>query len=115
MASSFLDFFNDKIAKLCSKFSPTLNSQSAHIPPPSPPPTFDLFTSASSDEIRQKILAASNSSCLLDEIPTPLLKSLLPVLLKPITTIVNLFLSSETFPSAYKSALITPLLKKHSD
>ena len=114
MASSFLDFFNDKIAKLCSKFSPTPNSQSPHTPPPYPPLSLDLFTPASSEEIRQTILAASNSSCPLDEIPTPLLKSLLPVLLKPITTIVNLSLSSGTFPSTYKSALITPLLKKHS-
>ena len=37
MASSFLDFINDKIAKLCSKFSSTANSQSPHTLPSYPP------------------------------------------------------------------------------
>ena len=44
---------------------------------------------------------------------TKLLKSCLDVLIQPITKIVNLALSEGIFPSLYKNALVTPLLKKH--
>jgi len=50
----------------------------------------------------------------LDIIPTFLLKACLPVLLQPITTIVNLSFSEGTFPHQFKHALVSPLLKKHN-
>ena len=48
----------------------------------------------------------------LDPITTNILKALLDILIKPITTIINLSLESGTFPLSFKEAHVTPLLKK---
>lgn len=85
MASSFLDsLLADKIARLCSKFSPALNSQSARIPPPYPYPSLVIFTPASSEEIRR----------------TNLVDTDLPVLLVKFLSLVNISLSSRTVNNA---------------
>ena len=55
----------------------------------------------------------TKSSCL-DPIPTWLVKNCLTELLPMITLIVNLSLQSGSFPSALKSAVVRPLLKKPS-
>ena len=113
LAKSFLNFFNDKISKLCSAF-PLSNATNSftNISPPSTPPIFDRFSPATPDEIRSAILASSDASCSLDVIPTFLLKACLPSLLIPITNLVNLSLSENKFPLPFKQALVTPLLKK---
>jgi len=114
LASSFLSFFSDKIAKLCSAFTPILTTMpSPHSCPPSVPPSLLSFKLATTNEIRNIILSSSDATCELDPIPTKLLKSCLDVLIQPITKIVNLALSEGIFPSLYKNALVTPLLKKH--
>src|SRR5437899_6416883 len=43
-----------------------------------------------------------------------LLKSCLDSLLLPITTLINLSISESIFPNEFKSAIVTPLHKKHS-
>ena len=48
----------------------------------------------------------------LDPIPTSLLKQCACVLLPTITNIINLSLSSGTFPDQFKSCSVHPLLKK---
>jgi len=50
----------------------------------------------------------------LDPIPTSLLRDILPTIAPVITEIVNSCLSSGTFPSHLKSAIVKPLLKKQS-
>lgn len=59
-------------------------------------------------------MSSPSTSCALDPIPTWLLKKVLAVLLEPLTRIVNLSLSSGRFLSAWKNAIISPLLKKPS-
>src|SRR4029077_12303192 len=54
------------------------------------------------------------ATCPLDPIPTWLLKTCLPSLLHPITAIINLSLLSGSFPTPFKHALVTPILKKHN-
>jgi len=49
----------------------------------------------------------------LDPIPTSLLKECVNMLAPVITTIVNLSLDTGTFPSLFKQAVVTPLLKNH--
>ena len=51
-------------------------------------------------------------SCKLDPIPTTSLKKILPCLLPTITKIINLSLQSGIFPRSWKTAIVTPLLKK---
>ena len=67
---------------------------------------------ASEDEVRKIIMKSASKSCDLDPIPTSILKALLDILIKPITTIINLSLEYGTFPLSFKEAHVTPLLKK---
>ena len=67
---------------------------------------------ASEDEVRKIIMKSASKSCDLDPIPTNILKALLDILIKPITTIINLSLESGTFPLSFREAHVTPLLKK---
>jgi hypothetical protein len=115
LASSFLSFFSDKITKLCSTFKPNvLSFNSSNTSPSTVPPPLLSFDSVSSEEVRRAILSSSDATCPLDPIPTNLLKSCLDVLLDPITKIVNLSFSSAEFPSSFKQAHVTPLLKKYN-
>ena len=84
---------------------------SPHCCPPTVPPSLLIFKLATTVEIRDIILSSSDATCELDPIPTKLLKSCLDVLIQPITKVVNLALSEGIFPSLYKNALVTPLLK----
>ena len=58
------------------------------------------------------IMASKPSSCILDPIPTKLLKELLPVLGPPMLNIINGSLSTRCVPNSLKVAVIKPLLKK---
>ena len=55
-----------------------------------------------------------SKSCSLDPMPTWLVKQYLPVLMPILTKIVNSSLSSGSFPSRLRRAIITPILKKAS-
>ena len=68
----------------------------------------------SSDEVLKLVQTRSNKSCQLDPIPTWLLKSVISVLLNPLTSIINSSLKSGVFPSALREAIVKPLLKKPS-
>ncbi len=114
MASSFSEFFLDKINKISSKFLPNITTSLIEPSPTIIPPQLNLFTAATSDEITHAISKSSDASCSLDPIPTNLLKSCLPALILPITNIVNLSLSEGVFPDSYKNAIVKPLYKKHS-
>jgi hypothetical protein len=60
-----------------------------------------------------KIVTASKpSSCILDPIPTKLLKELLPVLGPPMLDIINASLSTRCVPNSLNVTVIKPLLKK---
>ena len=73
--------------------------------------TLDVFSPASEDEIYKIIKGSPSKSCDLDPIPTSLLKDHLDQLKTLITQIVNFSLESAVFPSCFKKAYVTPLLK----
>src|SRR5678815_192505 len=58
LATSFLNFFNQKIIKLCSSFVPNTNL-SPHFPPPSMPPVLEEFSLATSNEVRLSLIHIS--------------------------------------------------------
>src|SRR6478609_2607019 len=109
LATSFLNFFTDKVTKLSASF-PSVPLISPHCPPPN----LFQFLPATTAEVRKIILTSSSTTCCLDSIPTSLLKSCIDVLITPITTLVNLSLSEGSFPANFKTATVRPLLKKHS-
>src|SRR3989442_3071173 len=84
------------------------------LPSPSPPPSLSTFFPAAIDEVRSAILSSSDATCSLDLIPTSLLKSCLDAFLLPITTLIILSISESIFSDEFKSAIVTPLHKKHS-
>jgi len=108
----FFSFFSDKISKLHSSLSLSANQHSSPlIDPPYIPPVLDRFTSVTQDEIIKMILKSPDKQCDLDPIQTSLLKECVNMLATVITTIVNLSLDTGTFPSLFKQAVVTPLLK----
>ena len=57
-------------------------------------------------------MSSATKSCDLDSMPTKLLKQCLDIMLPLITLMINLSLQMGHFPTAWKEALILPLLKK---
>src|SRR6476469_4860276 len=113
LATSFLNFFTDKITKLSASF-PSVPLISPHCPPLVPPPNLFQFLPATTAEVRKINLIYSSTTCCLDSIPTSLLKSCIDVLVTPITTLLNLSLAGGSFPANFKTATVRPLLKKYS-
>ncbi|MGK2863852.1 MAG: RNA-directed DNA polymerase [Chitinophagaceae bacterium] len=115
LATKFSDFFSNKIKTISNNFPSTSNLNTPiHCDPPSPPPVLSVFHDTCDDEVQKAILASSDATCELDLMPTKILKECLPVLVKPITIIINKCFSEGKFPSIFKQALVAPLHKKHS-
>ena len=72
------------------------------------------FDDASPDDIAKVIKNSPTKSCLLDSWPTFLVKDCLDILLPSITKLVNCSLSEGAVPDGFKSAVVTPLIKKSS-
>ena len=83
-----------------------------HFNPPLTPKVLSSFPPASIDKIAKLFHASPNKQCDLEPIPTFLLNEVSATSLYIITTIVNLSLSTGTFPMHFKQSLVTPLLKK---
>ena len=114
LANDFNTFFENKITKIRVE----LDQINTEYKPPeitfkgSP---LSHFTPATETEISKLIKSSSSASCNLDPIPTSLLRTeFLDTLCPVITNIVNKSLSTGVFPSAFKHALVKPLLKKSS-
>src|SRR6266536_641355 len=79
--------------------------------PPLPPPLLHEFTPTTPTEIYRLIMSSSDSSCLLDPLPTSLLKSCSDILSTLLSSLINLSLADGIFPDSFKHALVSPLLK----
>ena len=73
------------------------------------------FKPVSESVVKNLILKSAPKTCQLDPISTPLLVECLDTLLPPLTALVNSSLSSAVFLEVFKTALVTPLLKKKND
>ena len=73
---------------------------------------FSSFRKLTEDEVRSHVMASAKKYCALGAMPTPLVADCLDLLLPVITHLINSSLTAGYFPSAWKEALITPLLKK---
>ena len=70
------------------------------------------FMPTTTDEITKLVSKSACKSCKSGPIPTHLLKNNLSSLAPVIADIVNMSIATGVFPSAFKKALVTPLLKK---
>ena len=82
ITQTFSDFFKNKIQDLCNKLP--MPNENAYCVPPVKPLVLSEFSYATPEEIYNIISTSTNSSCLLDSIPTKLLKSCVDVLVEPI-------------------------------
>ena len=111
LCEHFAKYFCDKIRTIRANFSNQVGDVPSVQKPKIRNKLFNLEP-ASEDEVRKIIMKSAAKSCDLDPIPMNILKALLDILIKPITTIINLSLESGTFPLSFKEAHVTPLLNK---
>ncbi len=108
-ADDFGTFFIYKITNLTAQFS---TPQSVKHILPANINSFTYFSPLSEAEISKLILSSHPTTCPLDPIPSHLLQAISPAVVPALTHIVNTSLHTGIFPSAFKLARITLLLKK---
>ena len=103
-------FFINEISIIQSSFPS--GSCSNVLTPPNTAEVLHNPTHVTDAEVRRLVLSAPCKSSDLDPLPTSLVKDCIDILVTPIVSIVNLSLSEGCFPSHFKSAIVSPLLKK---
>jgi len=113
-SDDFMNFFTEKIKSIRNTI---VNVQplaafydSASII--APQEQSQCFTTIGQEELNKLIIASKPTTCLLDPIPTKLLKELSPVAQEPLLNIINSSLSLGHVPKPFKLAVIKPLIKK---
>ena len=115
LANKFVDYFNDKIAKIridLEKSPLSTPDYLADINVVFDGDPLQEFALVSQDYVRKIISSSPTKSCSLDPIPTWLLKQCQEQIIPVLTLIVNSSLECASFPSELKKAFLTPLLKK---
>ena len=119
-SNDFMSFFNDKILTIRDKIHHLLPSTGTDLSSN----TGTLETAVKSDiyldcfspinlpELTSMISSSKPSTCLLDPIPTRLLKEVLPLISTSLLNMINLSLLTGYVPQSFKVAVIKPLLKK---
>ncbi len=108
-ADDFATFFIKKITNLTAQYSTPQTVK--HILPANIH-SFTSFSPLSEAEVSKRILSSHPTTCPLDPIPSHLLQAISPAVVPALTPIINTSLHTGVFPSAFKQARITPLLKK---
>ena len=110
LPSIFIKHFTNKVEKLRA------NIASEHVTSTlvtgTTVATFSSFEKVSQLTVKECILSSAPKSCELDPIPSKLLIECLDSILPSLTDLFNSSLASGIFPQCFKSALVTPILKK---
>ncbi len=110
-ADDFATFFTNKTKTISSQFSPPLTQDPQPTRSPAQTPIFS-FCPLTEVEVSKLLLSSHPTTCPLDPIPSHLLQAISPTLLPALTHIINTSLLTGIFPTAFKQARVTPLLKK---
>ena len=113
VADMFSNYFIEKISDIRDSIPAHVTSINNDIQT-APTDLLDNFRPLAEEAVEKIIASSPSKSCDLDPIPTQLVKLVLPQLLPVITTIINKSLETGIFPSEFKQAIVTPLLKKSS-
>ncbi|XP_048587372.1 uncharacterized protein LOC125570182 [Nematostella vectensis] len=117
LAEDFISFFTTKIQHLKDNLrsSPLLTMEMSVTPAqPQCVASFPEFSAVSVSYIRDILQQSKSKSCILDPVPTSVLKQSIDVIAPAITSIVNASLSSGVFPTSLKGGVINPSIKKQS-
>ena len=112
LAERFVEFFTEKIEKIRSTYTTSVNSQ--HITQDSPTPMFSTSSTVTEDQVAKIIMNSSSKSCSLDPRPTLLVLHYLDNLITPITLIINASLEQGKCSNFFKQAHVTLIIKKSS-
>ncbi len=104
-------YFVDKTKTISSQFSPPLTQDLQPTRSTAQTPIFS-FCPLTEAEVSKLLLSSHPTTCPLDPIPSHLLQAISPTLLPALTHIINTSLLTGIFPTAFKQARVTPLLKK---
>ncbi len=110
-ADDFAIFFTNKTKTISSQFSPPLTQDPQPTRSTAQTPIFS-FCPLTEAEVSKLLLSSHPTTCPLDPIPSHLLQAISPALLPALTHIINTSLLTGIFPTAFKQAQVTPLLKK---
>ncbi|XP_076854807.1 uncharacterized protein LOC143509873, partial [Brachyhypopomus gauderio] len=116
-SNNFMKFFNDKIDKIRENISSAI-SEPVNMPMHldsclvSSDALFESFSPIGREELISLVKSAKPSTCILNAVPTHLLKELLHSNVEPLLTIINYSLCLCYVPSSFKLAVIKPLIKK---
>ena len=114
LAENFSKFFKNKISKISTSFRDTEDKHPGIDLPIDPKceSIMSAFRPVNPDEIKRHILSAPSKSCMLDNIPTGLLKECVNEVSPFIATIVNKSFEQGYVPKQLKQAIVTPIPKK---
>ena len=111
LCNRFATFFKTKVDDIRAKITPSVRSLPI-CPYPTNGSTLSSFTEVAPAELLKILTKSRPTTCSLDPIPTPLLKSCSPTLVHFLTTLINKSLQSGEVPAPFKTAAVRPLLKK---
>ena len=109
-ADDLLDFFHDKVETV--RASTGGSTVVDDLPPASS--TMDGLRTYTEEEVRRIIMESPVKSCMLDPIPTFLLRDVIDSLLPFLTAMCNASLREGHLPLSQRHAIVVPLLKKPS-
>ena len=115
LANAFVDYFKNKIELIRSRLEESLKTSTDQSPSTAPifhGLSLEQFRVVSESDARKVITSSPTESCVLDSIPTWLLKQCLDQVAPVLTVIVNTSLSCADFIPELKRAFVTPLIKK---
>ncbi len=108
-ADDFATFFTNKTKTISDQFlTPQTNNNFIT----TNTQTLTSFSPLSETEVSKLILSNHPTTCPLDPIPTHLLQAISSSVIPALTHIINTSLHTGTFPTAFKQARVSPLLKK---
>jgi retron-type reverse transcriptase len=116
LCEQFSDYFVSKIEQLRHNIASKLSHSQSSQPLPSEPihdgPLLDSIPPVTPNEVSKLLTSISSTSSILDYIPTSLLKSTHLVFSELIAKLATLSFQEGCFPHSFKTALVTPLIKK---
>ena len=107
--TSLSPFWN-KIKKIRDTFA--LSGTENEVHPPTSPPNIIVFGKVSENAVDKIIKTSLTKSCLLDSWPTFHIKECIDMLLPTLIKLVNCSFNEGYIPDAFKTAMVTPLIKK---
>ena len=119
-SNDFMHFFNENILTIRRKILDDLPSSTGMLDltsNPGPPQTdvfLDSFYSIDLPGLTTMVSKAKTSTCMLDAVPTKLLKEIFPLISTSLLNMINMSLINGYVPQSFKVAVIKPLLKKPS-